>query len=99
MGHAAVEVWFELGKKFGVKKISCWEEAIVEKSFERPIAFMMSTNILSAISDIRRAGQQRSGLEVCIFMGCYYGAVSFAVTYNGVSSDVSQELKLNQKLI
>ena len=36
---------------------------------------MMSTNILSAISDIRRMGQQRPDLEVCIFMDIINGAV------------------------
>ena len=34
---------------------------------------LMNTNILSAISDIRRMGQQRPDLEVCIFIGIITG--------------------------
>ena len=45
----------------------------------------MSTNILSAISDIRRMRQQRPDLEVCIFIGYYYGAVSLLWQVNGDS--------------
>ena len=36
---------------------------------------MMNTNILSAISDIRRMRQQGPDLEVCIFMDIINGAV------------------------
>ena len=35
---------------------------------------------------------------ICRFMVTYHGASYLAVTLKGVSSDVSQELKLNQEL-